>query len=266
MEYMTLNTGAQMPLLGLGTYLLRGGKGERCMLDALELGYRLFDTAQMYGNEKELGNALRQSRVPRGEVFITTKLYRPGASYAGAKRGIEESLRALRLEYVDLLLIHEPYREAEEMYRALEEAHQDGRIRAIGISNFSADRYAAFLRSCNVIPAVNQVEAHVFFPQKALQEAMEAHGTHMQAWSPFAAGKSRFFRNPVLMSIGHAYGKSPAQIGLKYLVQQGISVIPKSSRRERMRENMEIFDFRLHDEDMRRLRALDGGKTLFGWY
>lgn len=266
MEYMTLNTGAKMPMLGLGTYPLHGGECERCVLEAVELGYRLFDTAQMYGNEKELGNALRQSRVPREEVFITTKLYRPSASYAGARRGIEESLRALRLEYVDLLLIHEPYREAEEMYRVLEEAHQDGRVRAIGISNFSAARYAEFIGSCNAIPAVNQVEAHVFFQQKALQEAMEAHGTHMQAWSPFAAGKKHFFRNPLLMSIGHAYGKSPAQIGLKYLVQQGISAIPKSSHRERMRENMAIFDFRLHDEDMIRIRALDEGKTLFGWY
>lgn len=266
MEYMTLNTGAKMPMLGLGTYLLRGRECERCVLEAVELGYRLFDTAQMYGNEKDLGNALRQSRVPREELFITTKLYRPSASYAGARRGIEESLRSLRLEYVDLLLIHEPYREAQDMYRALEEAYGDGRVRAIGVSNFSAARYAAFIRSCNVIPAVNQVEAHVFFQQKALQEAMTEHGTHMQAWSPFAAGKSRFFTHPLLMSIGHTYGKSPAQIGLKYLVQQGISVIPKSSHLERMKENMGIFDFHLREEDMSPIRALDEGKTLFGWY
>lgn len=266
MEYMTLNTGAKMPMLGLGTYLLRSREGERCMLEAMELGYRLFDTAQMYGNEKELGNALKQSRVPREELFITTKLYRPSASYVGAKRGIEESLRALRLEYVDLLLIHEPYREAEDMYRALEEAYGDGRVRAIGISNFSVARYTEFIRSCNVIPAVNQVEAHVFFQQKTLHETIREYGTHMQAWSPFAAGKSHFFHNSLLMSIGHTYDKSPAQIGLKYLLQQGISVIPKSSHRERMRENIGIFDFHLYDEDMSRIRALDEGKTLFGWY
>ncbi len=266
MKHITLNTGSEMPMLGLGTYALRGTECERCVLDALELGYRLFDTAQMYGNEREVGNALRRGGVPRGELFVTTKLYRPSASYTLAKQGIEASLNALQLDFIDLLLIHEPYREAEEMYPALEEAYRDGRLGAIGVSNFNAARHAAFLRSCTVIPAVNQVEAHVFFQQRELLEDMKAYGTHMQAWSPFAAGKNDLFDNSVLRAIGLAYGKTPAQIALNYLVRQGISVIPKSSRKERMKENLGVFDFQLRDEDMRRIRALDKGKTLFGWY
>lgn len=266
MNMIVLNNDVHMPMLGLGTYALRGRDCERCVLEALELRYGLFDTAQMYGNEKEVGRAIRQGGVPRDELFVTTKLYRTSASYARAKQGIEASLNALQLDFVDLLLIHEPYREAEEMYSALEEAYQAGRIRAIGVSNFNTSRYAAFLGSCTVIPAVNQVEAHIFFQQGELLENMRKHGTHMQAWSPFAAGKNDFFHNPVLCSLGGVYGKTPAQIALRYLVQMGISVIPKSSHKERMKENLGIFDFHLQDEDMRRIRALDGGKTLFGWY
>lgn len=266
MDMVPLNNGVDMPMLGLGTYALRGKDCEHCVLEALELGYRLFDTAQMYGNEREVGNALRRGGVPRGEMFVTTKLYRPSTSYARAKQGIEVSLNALQLEYVDLLLIHEPYREAEEMYPALEEAYQEGRLRAIGVSNFNAARYEAFLRVCTVIPAVNQVEAHIFFQQRELLEDMKKHGTHMQAWSPLAAGKNDFFHNPVLRDLGLTYGKTPAQIALRYLVQWGISVIPKSSQKERMKENLGIFDFHLQGEDMRRIQTLDRGKTLFGWY
>lgn len=261
-----MNNGVNMPLLGLGTYGLRGRDCERCVLEALELGYRLFDTAQMYGNEREVGHAFRCSGLSRGELFVTTKLYRPRASYAGAKQGIEASLNALQLDFIDLLLIHEPYREAEEMYSALEESYRAGRLRAIGVSNFNVSRYEAFLHACMVIPAVNQVETHIFFQQRALLEVMKKRGTHMQAWSPFAAGKKDFFSNPVLRALGLAYNKTPAQIALRYLIQLGISVIPKSSHRERMRENLDIFDFHLHNEDMLRIRALDGGKTLFGWY
>lgn len=266
MEYVTLNTGSRMPMLGLGIYALHGKECEHAVLNAIELGYRLFDTAQMYGNEKELGRALQESLVPREELFVTTKLYRPNTSYALAKRAIEMFLRTLGLEYIDLLLIHEPYAEAEDMYRAMEEAHGDGRVKAIGISNFNAARYADFVHACNVIPAVNQVEAHIFFQQTAMQSTMQRRGTCMQAWSPLAAGKNDFFGNSVLQSIGNAYGKSSAQVGLKFLVQRGFSVIPKSSQRERMQENMDIFDFQLSEEDMRRIVALDQGKTLFGWY
>lgn len=266
MEYISLNTGRSMPVLGLGIYALRGKECERAVRHAIDLGYRLFDTAQMYGNEKELGSTLSECRVPREELFITTKLYRPNTSYGLAKRAIEESLRNLRLDYIDLLLIHEPYEEAEDMYRALEEAHEDRRVKSIGISNFNAARYADFIRTCTVPPAVNQVEPHVFFQQTSLQTTMQEYGTCMQAWSPLAAGKNDFFGNKVLQAIGNAYGKSSAQIGLKYLVQRGFSVIPKSAHRERMRENIEIFDFQLHDNDMHRITALNQGKKLFGWY
>ena len=263
---VVLNNGATMPMLGLGTYALYGRECERCILEALELGYRLFDTAQMYGNEKEVGKALRHGGMPRGKIFITTKLYRPSASYARAKQGIETSLNALQLDYIDLLLIHEPYQEAEEMYSALEEAYQNGRLKAIGVSNFSAARYKALSCSCTTIPAVNQVEAHVFFQQRELLKAMKAYGAHLQAWSPFAAGKKDFFNNHALRSIGLVYGKTPAQIALKYLIQMGISVIPKSSHKERIKEDIDIFDFCLQEEDMRTLQTLDRGKTLFGWY
>ena len=215
MNMIVLDNGVNIPMLGLGTYALRGKECERCVLEALELGYRLFDTAQMYGNEREVGNALRRGGVPRGELFVTTKLYRPSASYARAKQGIEASLNALQLDFIDLLLIHEPYREAEEMYPALEEAYRAGRLRAIGVSNFNASRYEAFRRACTVIPAVNQVEAHIFFQQRELLEEMKKRGTHMQAWSPFAAGKNDFFSNPVLRALGLAHNKTPAQIALR---------------------------------------------------
>ena len=266
MNMVALNNNVNIPMLGLGTYALRGAECERCVLEALDLGYRLFDTAQMYGNEREVGNALRRGGLPRNEMFVTTKLYRPSTSYGRAKQGIEESLNTLQLDYIDLLLSHEPFREAEEMYPARDEAYRAGRLRAIGVSNFNAPRYEKFLRTCTVIPAVNQVEAHVFFQQKGLLEEMKKHGTHMQAWSPFAAGKNDIFNNALLRDLGSFYGKTPAQIALRYLVQSGISVIPKSSHKERMKENFGIFDFHLQDEDMRRIRALDRGKTLFFWY
>lgn len=266
METITLNNGAEMPILGLGVYQLHGKECERCVLDAVELGYRLFDTAQMYGNEKALGNALISCGIPRDQLFITTKLYSPSTSYVRAKSGIEESLNLLQTEYIDLLLIHEPYSESGEMYRAMQEAYKDGKIKAIGISNFNEKRYRNFIRSCEVIPAVNQVEAHVFFQQEQLKKVMVESGTHMEAWSPFAAGKNNIFGNPVLNAIGERHGKSAAQIALRFLVQRGITVIPKSSHKSRLAENIQIFDFELSGEEMKQIQVLDKGKTLFGWY
>lgn len=261
-----LNNGIPMPLLGFGTWDLRGKECEQSILDALELGYRLIDTAQMYDNEHEVGSAIKKSGVPRKELFVTTKLYRPSISYDRAKSRIEKSLDNLQLDYIDLLLIHEPYQESQEMYRAMREAYENGKVRAIGISNFNVSLYKKFIRDCGVIPAVNQVEAHIYFQQRELQSVMSGHGTHMEAWSPFAAGKKNVFHNPVLKTIGESYGKTPAQVALKYLVQRGITVIPKSAHRERMIENKNIFDFQLTEEEMRRMEGLDEGKTLFGWY
>ncbi len=266
MNYITLNNGVQMAILGLGTWDLRGRECEESILDAIGVGYRLIDTAQMYANECQVGNAIKRCGVPREELFITTKICRPNNSYRGAKSAIEVSLKDLQLDYIDLLLIHEPYREAQEMYRAMKEAYQNGKIRAIGISNFKARWYNDFIRDCSVIPAVNQVEAHVFFQQSELLQRMSGHGTHMEAWSPFAAGKNNIFENTVLAAIGQKYKKTAAQIALKYLVQMNIAVIPKSSHRNRMIENMDIFDFQLTYDDMSRIRKLDQGKTLFGWY
>jgi diketogulonate reductase-like aldo/keto reductase len=266
LQYVTLHTGVSMPMVGLGTYMLQGESGEQSMLAAVNAGYRLLDTAQMYGNEREVGNVIRRCQVPRQELFITTKLYRPSASYREAKRDIEKSLAALQTEYIDLLLIHEPYEASLDMYRAMTEAYQAGTVKALGISNFNTSQYLEFIDSCGVIPVVNQVEAHVFHQQGALQEVLRRHGTHMQAWSPFAAGKENFFHNAVLQAIGTRYNKSVAQTGLQFLIQQGISVIPKSSHPDRMRKNMDIFDFELSASDIEKIKALDTQKSLFGWY
>ena len=198
MEYLALNNGVRMPLVGFGTWTLRGETGKRCILDALETGYRLLDTAQMYENEGIVGAAVRESGLARHEIFLTTKLFEPSASYENAKRDIEKSLSALGTDYIDLLLIHEPYDASLEMYRALCEAYRAGTVRAVGISNFNEREYRAFCRSCGIIPAVNQVEAHVYYPREPLRRALVENSTVMQAWSPFTEGKRRIFEEPVL--------------------------------------------------------------------
>lgn len=266
MEYTVLNNGIQMPMVGFGTWDLRGERCVQCVETALECGYRLIDTAQMYDNENEVGTAIRHSEIQRKELFITTKVYRPNNSYSKTRVAIEKSLETMKLDYIDLFLIHEPYQEAAEMYRAMEEAYTAGKIRAIGISNFNAGLYEKFISQCGAIPAVNQVEAHVLFGQRKLQAKMKAHGTQMEAWSPFAAGKQNLFHNQVLEAVGKDYGKTAAQIALKYLVQRGIIVIPKSANKERMLDNIALFDFTLTAEDMLRIDGLDQGKSLFGWY
>lgn len=266
MEYVTLNNGVHMPLLGLGTWDLRGEDCERVVREAADTGYRLFDTAQMYGNEREVGDALRRSGIDREELFVTTKLYRPSASYDRAKRGIEESLKALDLEYIDLLLIHEPYDQAPAMYRAMEEALERGQVRAIGVSNFKSLMYENLLQTCDVVPAVDQVEAHVYFAQRTLQRNLAAHGTMMQAWAPFTEGRRPIFQEPTLRDIAESHGKTAAQVALRYLIQLGIGVIPKSSKRGRLRQNINVFDFSLTDTEMDAISALDEGKSLFGWY
>jgi len=266
MEYMMLNNGLQMPVLGLGCYQIHGKAGEQAIVEAVELGYRLFDTAQMYGNEKEVGRALRQSGIPREELFVTTKIYLPNISYAKAKASIETSLRALQMDYVDLLLIHEPYRTSGEIYRAMREAYQEGKVKTIGVSNFNKSFYLNFIRSCEIIPAVNQVEAHAFFQQEELQVCLNAHNTIMQAWSPLAASGYGLLENKTLREIGAQYGKSAAQVAIRFLIQRGIPTIPKSTRKDHLTENINVFDFQLSQLDMSRLTMLDGNRTLFGWY
>lgn len=263
MKYLTLNNGIKMPQIGLGIYDLNE---EKAILDAIDLGYRLFDTAQMYKNETLLGNAIKKSNIPREEFFITTKLYYPSKSYELAKKAIDKSLESLQLDYIDLMLIHEPYKESLEMYKALEEAYKEGKIKAIGISNFNEELYLDFIKKCNIIPAINQVEAHVFYIKKNLQKIMKEKGTLLEAWSPLCAGKHDIFNNEVLISIGKKYDKTPAQIALKYLLSRDIIIIPKSSHKDRLLENISLFDFELTNEDIEKIETLNENKSLFGWY
>lgn len=266
MEYLTLNNGVRMPVIGLGTWDIRGESGMRAVSDALEAGYRLIDTAQMYDNEDIIGRAVRESGLPRGDIFITTKLYRPSTGYKKAKEGIEKSLNELQTDYIDLLLIHEPYKNAQEMYRAFREAYQEKKVRAIGISNFGKTQYESFLKNCEIIPAVDQVESHVYYPQLELKELLNRHGTQMQSWASFTEGRKNIFAEPLLVEIGEKYGKTSGQTALRYLIQNGIAVIPKSVHRERLEENLDILDFELSQDEMRQIGRLNRGTSLFGWY
>lgn len=266
MEYFTLNNGVKLPAVGFGTWDVRGEAGKNAILTALELGYRLIDTAQMYDNETIVGKAVRESGLARRDIFITTKLYRPSCSYQKAKAGIEKSLQALQTDYIDLLLIHEPYENALEMYDALKETYEAGTVRAIGISNFGQKEYDRFLQRCGVVPAVDQVESHVYYPQLELKEQLARHGTQMQSWASFTEGRRNIFANPLLNQIGMKYGKTAGQVALRYLTQNGIAVIPKSVHRDRMEQNLHSLDFTLSQEDMEQLASLNEGRSLFGWY
>ncbi len=266
MDYLTLNNGVQLPMVGFGTWDVRGEAGKNAILTAMELGYRLIDTAQMYDNENIVGKAVHESGLPRQDIFLTTKLYRPSASYQKARASIEKSLNELRTDYIDLLLIHEPYKNALEMYEALKEAYQAGKIRAIGISNFDERKYQTFIRSCGIIPAVNQVESHVYYPQLTLKKLLDTHGTQMQSWASFTEGRRNIFAEPLLNRIGAKHGKTARQVALRYLTQNGIAVIPKSAHRDRMEQNLHSLDFTLEQEDLEQLSSLNEGRSLFGWY
>ena len=266
MDYLTLNNGIQLPMVGFGTWGVRGEAGRKAILTALELGYRLIDTAQMYDNENIVGKAVQESGLPRQDIFLTTKLYRPSASYQKARAGIEKPVNELQTDYIHLLLIHEPYENALEMYQALKEAYQAGKIRAIGISNFDERKYQTFIRSCGIIPAVNQVESHVYYPQLTLKKLLDTHGTRMQSWASFTEGRRNIFAEPLLNQIGAKYGKTAGQVALRYLTQNGIAVIPKSVHRDRMEQNLHSLDFALEQEDLEQLSSLNEGRSLFGWY
>lgn len=263
MEYTILNNGVKMPVLGYGVYQVAPAEAERCVLDAVSIGYRSIDTAQAYANEEGVGNAIAKCGVPREELFLTTKVWISNAGYEKAKESIAESLRKLQTDYVDLLLIHQPFGDYYGTYRAMEEAYREGRARAIGVSNFYPDRYIDIHYFAEIKPAVNQVETHVFQQQKRAKEYMEKYGTQIESWGPFAEGKNDYFQNPVLKEIGEGYHKSVAQTALRFLLQSGVVVIPKSTHRERMEENFDVFDFQLTEGEMRRIEALDGGKSLF---
>mgnify|MGYP000006819724 FL=1 len=263
METVKLYNGVEMPILGYGVYQVTPEECERCVADALSVGYRSIDTAQAYFNEQQVGDAIRKSGIAREEIFLTTKVWITNAGEERAARSIDESLRKLQTDYVDLLLIHQPLGDYYGTWRAMEAAYKAGKARAIGVSNFYPDRFIDLAEHVEVKPMVNQVETHVFNQQRKTQEIMERYGTRIMSWGPFAEGRNNLFTNPVLVNIGKKYGKSSAQVALRYLIQRGVIVIPKSTHIERMRQNMEVFDFALTDDDMAAIAALDGGKSLF---
>lgn len=266
MEYVTLNDGFRMPVFGLGTWDLRGPACIEAIVQAVNTGYRLIDTAQLYRNEKEVGQGIRKSGISRDELFITSKVISPDKTYDAVIKAVDRSLEDLGLEYIDLYLLHEPYDTAQEMYAALKKAQQEGKVRSIGISNFHKEKYSGFVKECGIVPAVNQVESHVYFMQKDLQEQMHAHGTVMQGWAPFTEGRRRIFDEPLMKRIGEKYHKTSAQIALRSLLDNGICTIAKSSKPERLRENIDIFDFRLTEEELKEIAELDEHRSLFGWY
>lgn len=263
MEYVTLNNGIKMPVLGYGVYQVTNEECERCVLDAISAGYRSIDTAQAYGNEEAVGNAIRKCKVPREELFITTKVWISNAGYEKAKESLQESLRKLQTEYIDLVLIHQPFNDYYGTYRAMEEAYKEGWIRAIGVSNFYPDRFIDLCKFVEVKPAVNQVETHVFQQQKTARQYMEKYGVQHESWGPFAEGRKDFFTNSVLTEIGKKYGKTAAQAALRFLIQSDVVVIPKSTHKDRMIQNIDVFDFVLDDSDMKAIQALDEGESLF---
>ena len=266
MEYRKLNNGIMIPAAGFGTWDLRGMECVRCVSSAVGIGYRLIDTAIMYGNEAEVGKGIRQSGCPREELFITTKINSPYNSYQKTKQAVERSLNEMKLDYLDLVLIHEPYSAYKEMYRALEDACREGKIRAAGVSNLNRRLYDELLESCEIVPAVNQVECHVYYPRLAFKDYLMEKGTLTESWAPFTEGRKKIFSERVLNEIGASHHKTAGQTALRYLVQNGIIVIPKTSKEERMKENLDLFDFTLSEEEMKQISALDGKRSLFGWY
>ena len=263
MEYVTLNNGVKMPMLGYGVYQVSSEECERCVLDAISVGYRSIDTAQAYANEEGVGNAIQKCGVPRDELFITTKVWISNGGYDKAKQSIEDSLKKLKTDYIDLLLIHQPFNDYYGTYRAMEEAYKEGKLRAIGVSNFYPDRLVDLCHFVEVPPMVNQVETHVFQQQKKAHEVMSKYKVQHESWGPFAEGRKDYFTNPILTEIGQKYGKSVAQVGLRYLIQSDVVVIPKSTHIERMKQNIDIFDFSLSAEDMSKISALDTNESLF---
>lgn len=263
MENIVLSNGVKMPVLGYGVYQVEPDECERCVSDAVEAGYRLIDTAQAYGNEEGVGNAVKKSGIKREDFFIVTKVWISNAGYENAKKSIETSLSKLQTDYIDLLLIHQPFNDYYGTYRAMEEFYEKGVLKSIGVSNFYPDRFMDFSNFVKVKPMVNQMETHIFNQQKKLHEILKENKCQLMSWGPFAEGRNDFFNNTVLKSIGSKYGKTSAQTALRYLIQKNIVVIPKSTHKERMIENINVFDFSLSNDDMVALEKLDTENSLF---
>lgn len=264
MEYVKLNNGVEMPILNFGVYQIPQAETKEAVLNAIKVGYRGIDTAQSYFNEKEVGDAIKECGLPREELFITTKVWIDNYGYDKCKKSIEESLEKLQTDYIDLVLLHQPFSDYYGAYRALEDLYEEGKIKAIGVSNFYADRLADIcLFERKVIPAVNQIETNPINARYKDQEVAEKYGTHIMAWAPFGEGKNNMFTNPTLVSIGNKYNKSAAQVILRWLIQRGVIIACKSTHLERIQQNFEVFDFELTNEDMETIKGLDTGDSLF---
>ena len=263
MQTIQLNNGVEMPLLGYGLFQVPPQEAERCTRDALEVGYRLIDTAQAYQNEEGVGSAIAKSGIPRSDIFVVTKVWITNSGEEKAARSIEESLRKLQTDYIDLLLIHQAYGDVFGSWRAMEKAYRSGKVRAIGVSNFQACRFYDFASFVDIKPMVNQLQCCVLCQQNGIQEEMSRYDTKMMAWGPLGQGSDDLLKSPVLEAIGAQYGKSPAQVALRWLTQRGIVAIPKSTHRDRMESNVEIFDFTLSNEDMEKIATLNQQDTGF---
>lgn len=263
MEYITLNNGIKMPMLGYGVYQISQNECENCVLNALDVGYRSIDTAQSYFNEEQVGNVLKKSSVPREDIFLTTKVWIENYGYDAAKKSILESMDKLQTDYLDLCLLHQPFNDVYGAYKALEELYACGKIRAIGISNFYVDRMIDIASFSNIKPAINQIEIHPLHQQNEQLKWAQKYNITPEAWAPFGEGRGNMFSNPILADIGKKYGKTAAQVILRWHIQRGVVVIPKSTHKERMRENFDIFDFTLSNEDMNLISSLDTAKSAF---
>jgi len=263
MEHRILNNGVEMPVLGFGVYQVGETVCEQCVRDAIAAGYRSIDTASAYLNERAVGRAIRRSGVPREELFITTKLWVQDTGYESTKRAFAKSLERLQLDYLDLYLIHQPFGDVYGSWRAMEELYREGAVRAIGVSNFQPDRLVDLILHNEVVPAVNQVETHPFCQQAEAAAVMASEGVQIESWAPFAEGRNNLFGNGTLVSLAAKYRKSVAQVVLRWLIQRGVVVIPKSVRPERMAENIDVFDFHLAPEDMDLIATLDTRRSCF---
>ncbi len=263
MQTVKLNNGVEMPILGYGVFLVDPKECERCVTDAIDVGYRMIDTAQAYFNEEGVGNAVKKSGIKREEFFLVSKIWITNGGYEKAKKSIDASLRKLQTDYLDLMLIHQPFNDYYGTYRAMEEAYKTGKLRAIGVSNFFPDRFVDLCNFVEIKPMINQMETHVFQQQKKLRDYMKKYNAQLMSWSPMTRGENNFFNNEVLKSIGEKYNKSVAQVALRFLTQENIIIIPKSTHKERMKENFEIFDFELSKDDMETLRSMDKGESIF---
>lgn len=263
MEYVTLSNGVRMPMLGYGVYQVTKDECERCVLDALRTGYRSIDTAQSYFNEEEVGNAIAKSGIPRNELFLTTKVWIEHYGYEQTRASVLESMRKLKVDYIDLCLLHQPFGDVYGAYRALEDLYSEGKLRAIGISNFYADRMVDIASFSKIKPMVNQIELHPHNQQKESMAWHDKYGVQVEAWAPFGEGRGGMFDIPELNAIGKKYGKTAAQVILRWHLQRGVVVIPKSTHVERMEENFNVFDFELTDEDMAVISILDKGQSSF---